>query len=142
MLQNFTIKNPNWPRELTFEEFKRNNFHIKNENQLINFYNEYHRKYLEELLNKKLNFKKRHFLNLQENIKKLKTNNNYVLNSLIGATSTAVGGFNAQVGIGNYSVGTHLNSDKSLSLTPSDDGFIRFTVGRPIVPSPDNPGYI
>ena len=125
MLQNFTIKNPNWPRELTFEEFKRNNFHIKNENQLINFYNEYHRKYLEELLNKKL-----------------KTNNNYVLNSLIGATSTAVGGFNAQVGIGNYSVGTHLNSDKSLSLTPSDDGFIRFTVGRPIVPSPDNPGYI
>jgi len=62
----FTIKPPNWPRELTFSEFSRLNPHIRNENQLIQLYNQYLNKYLEELSQKKIHFKQslnNHLLN-------------------------------------------------------------------------------
>ena len=66
MSGKFTIKPPNWPRELTFVEFSRLNPHIKNENQLIQLYNQYLNKYLEELRQKKVHFKQslnNHLLN-------------------------------------------------------------------------------
>ena len=39
MSKKFNIKPPVWPRELTFEEFKKLNPQI-NENQIINLYNQ------------------------------------------------------------------------------------------------------
>jgi len=72
MSRKFTIKPPNWPRELTFVEFSRLNPHIKNENQLIQLYNQYLNKYLEELRQKKVHFKQslnNHLLNELRNNK-------------------------------------------------------------------------
>lgn len=69
MSGKFTIKPPIWPRELTFAEFSRLNFHIQNENQLIQLYNQYLNKYLEELRQKKIHFKQ--------------SVNNHLLNELI-----------------------------------------------------------
>ena len=69
MSGKFTIKPPTWPRELTFVEFSRLNPHIRNENQLIQLYNQYLNKYLEELRQKKVHFKQ--------------SLNNYLLNELI-----------------------------------------------------------
>ena len=57
MSGKFTIKPPTWPRELTFVEFSRLNPHIENDTQLIELYNQYLHKYLEELRQKKIHFK-------------------------------------------------------------------------------------
>jgi hypothetical protein len=57
MSKKFNIKPHNWPKEYTFEEFKRLNPHIINENQLITLYNQYLNKYLTELGEKKIHFK-------------------------------------------------------------------------------------
>ena len=56
MSKKFDIKPPNWPRELTFEEFKKHNPLI-NENQIVNLYNQYLAKFLNELRQQKLHFK-------------------------------------------------------------------------------------
>jgi len=84
MAVNIQIKPPKWPRELTFEEFKKQNPHIKNENQLIRFYNEYHTKFLEELFRQKLHFKESHKNNLQTNLNELKRTVPELINKLIG----------------------------------------------------------
>ena len=57
MNKKFNIKPPNWPKELTFQEFIKLNPHIINENQLITLYNQYLNKYLTELGEKKIHFK-------------------------------------------------------------------------------------
>ena len=57
MSKKFNIKPPNWPKEYSFEEFKKLNPHIINENQLISLYNKYLHKFLEELNSKKIHFK-------------------------------------------------------------------------------------
>ena len=57
MSRKFNIKPPNWPKEYSFEEFKKLNPHIINENQLISLYNKYLHKFLEELNSKKIHFK-------------------------------------------------------------------------------------
>lgn len=76
MSKRFTITPPNWPRELTFEEFKKSNPLIT-ENQLIPLYNQYLTKFLSELKQQKVHFKQskiNHLLNelkesnLHENI--------------------------------------------------------------------------
>ena len=69
MSGKFTIKPPIWPKEYTFTEFARLNPHIRNENQLIQLYNQYLSKYLEELRQKKVHFKQ--------------SLNNHLLNELI-----------------------------------------------------------
>ena len=72
MSGKFTIKPPIWPKELTFAEFAKLNFHIRNENQLIQLYNQYLNKYLEELRQKKVHFKQslnNHLLNELRNNK-------------------------------------------------------------------------
>ena len=57
MSKKFNIKPPIWPKEYSFEEFKKLNPHIINENQLISLYNKYLHKFLEELNSKKIHFK-------------------------------------------------------------------------------------
>ena len=39
--KQFKIKPKVWPKEYTFAEFKKQNPHIINENQLIQLYNQY-----------------------------------------------------------------------------------------------------
>ena len=56
MSKKFDIKPPIWPKELTFEEFKRFNPLI-NEGQLIPLYNQYLNKFLTELAELKIHFK-------------------------------------------------------------------------------------
>ena len=132
MAINIQIKPPKWPRELTFEEFKKLNPHVKNENQLIKFYNQYHTKFLEELFKQKLHFKESHKKNLQTNLNELKRTVPELINKLIGDNDGVGGGFMIRKGIGFYSIGVHLTEHKEHSHVPVDEGFLRFTVGRPI----------
>tara|TARA_R110001592_G_scaffold119991_1_gene323726 strand:- start:2682 stop:3200 length:519 start_codon:yes stop_codon:yes gene_type:complete len=136
MVKNLKIKPPNWPRELTFEEFKKLNPHI-NENQIINLYNQYLAKFLNELAEKKIHFKQSHQKNLQQNLNELKKQASFSVNNLMGVLGTAgVGGFFIRKGIGYYAVGTYLTALKEHTTYPPDEGFFRFTVGRPV----GNPG--
>ena len=48
MNKKINIKPPIWPKELTFEEFRKLNPHL-NENKLIPLYNQYLNKFLTEL---------------------------------------------------------------------------------------------
>ena len=63
------INKPNWPKEYTFAEFKKQNPHIINENQLIQLYNQYLSKYLEELSQKKIHFKQSKYTQLLNEFK-------------------------------------------------------------------------
>ena len=69
MSKRFTITPPNWPRELTFEEFKKSNPLIT-ENQLIPLYNQYLTKFLSELKQQKIHFKQSKINHLLTEIKK------------------------------------------------------------------------
>ena len=71
MSKKFNIKPPIWPKELTFEEFKKLNPHI-NESRLIPFYNQYLTKYLTELAEKKIHYKQSLNKQLIDEIKRCK----------------------------------------------------------------------
>ena len=71
MSKRISIQPPNWSRELTFEEFKKMNPLI-NENQLIPLYNQYLTKFLNELKQKKVHFKQSKINHLLTELKKSK----------------------------------------------------------------------
>tara|TARA_R110000851_G_scaffold332823_1_gene510079 strand:- start:2384 stop:2935 length:552 start_codon:yes stop_codon:yes gene_type:complete len=140
MSKKFDIKPPTWPRELTFEEFKKHNPLI-NENQVVNLYNQYLAKFLNELRQQKLHFKQSKNTQLVSEIQKFRN-----LNIFDDFSSThgpgmppgpgQGGGFNyICFGIGCYTVGTYgyHNDNSYQSPVPVDSGFPRFTVGRPVV---------
>ena len=109
MNEKFNIKPPNWPKEYSFEEFKKLNPHIINENQLISLYNQYLHKFLEELNAKKIHFK-------QSKINQLLTEfENSQLDDII-ATSTPSGGYRAISQIVNYSM--EFSGDTTTSAWP------------------------
>ena len=58
------INPPNWPKEYTLAEFAELNPHIINENQLIQLYNQYLNKYLQERYQQQLHFKQSKFTQL------------------------------------------------------------------------------
>ena len=78
MSKKFTIKPPIWPKELTFEEFKKLNPLI-NENQMIHLYNQYLAKFLNELSQQKIHFKQSLNKNLQLEINKFHKKYNQTL---------------------------------------------------------------
>ena len=141
MSKKFDIKPPIWPRELTFEEFKKHNPLI-NENQIVNLYNQYLAKFLNELRQQKLHFKHSKNTQLVSEIQKFRN-----LNIFDDFSSThgpgmppgpaQGGGFDyACYGIGCYTVGAygHVGPPRGKSSpVPIDSGYPRFTVGRPVV---------
>ena len=82
MNKKFNIKPPNWPKEYSFEEFKKLNPHIINENQLISLYNQYLHKFLEELNAKKIHFKQSKVNQLLTEFENLQSNNYRVMSNL------------------------------------------------------------
>ena len=58
------INNPNWSKEYTLAEFAKLNPHIINENQLIQLYNQYLNKYLQEQHQQQIHFKQSKFTQL------------------------------------------------------------------------------
>ena len=138
MSKKFDIKPPIWPRELTFEEFKKLNPQI-NENQIINLYNQYLAKFLNELRQQKLHFKQSKNTQLVSEILKFKNQNifEYFEDELSSGPGPGQGsGFNYLCfGIGCYTVGAygHGKSNEKHSPVPVDEGYPRFTVGRPVV---------
>mgnify|MGYP003649334142 CR=1 FL=1 len=131
MSKKFDIKPPVWPKELTFEEFKRFNPLIK-ENQLVPLYNQYLNKFLTELAELKIHFKQSlnkqlvsEFQNLLKESSFSDITNYFDLTTGIGGGGFSYGGF----GIGFMAVGTHLDSKLNHSSFPKNGGFYRFTVG-------------
>tara|TARA_R110001583_G_scaffold190869_3_gene355459 strand:- start:1136 stop:1567 length:432 start_codon:yes stop_codon:yes gene_type:complete len=130
MSKKFDIKPPIWPKELTFEEFKRFNPLI-NEGQLIPLYNQYLNKFLTELSELKIHFKqslnKQLVSEFQNLIKEssFSTISDTFTTGVGGAGGFSYGGF----GIGFMAVGTHLDSKLNHSSFPKNGGFYRFTVG-------------
>ena len=140
MSKKFNIKPPVWPRELTFEEFKRLNPQI-NENQIVNLYNQYLAKFLNELRQKKIHFKQSKNTQLVSEIRKFRNLN--IFDDFASTHGPGMppgpaqgGGWNYQCfGIGCFTVGTYgyyIENSKQ-SATPVDEGYPRFTVGRPVV---------
>ena len=124
MSKKFDIKPPIWPKELTFEEFKRYNSQI-NENQLIPLYNQYLNKFLTELAELKVHFKQSLNKQLIVEFSKLQAEN-------VFSWTAAGGGFSyVSTGIGSYAVGTYLSRTLQHFPVPTDEGYPRFTVGRP-----------
>jgi len=78
MSKKFNINPPNWPKEYTFEEFKKLNPLI-NENQMIHLYNQYLAKFLNELSQQKIHFKQSLNKNLQLEINKFHKKYNQTL---------------------------------------------------------------
>tara|TARA_R110000744_G_scaffold55653_1_gene117540 strand:+ start:543 stop:986 length:444 start_codon:yes stop_codon:yes gene_type:complete len=137
MSKKFDIKPPIWPKELTFEEFKRFNPLI-NEGQLIPLYNQYLNKFLTELAELKIHFKqslnKQLALEFQNLIKESSFQNitNY-FDLTTGYTGIGGGGFRYKgFGIGSMAVGTHLDAKLNHKSFPQNGGFHRFTVGASI----------
>ena len=58
------INNPNWSKEYILAEFVKLNPHIINENQLIQLYNQYLNKYLQEQHQQQIHFKQSKFTQL------------------------------------------------------------------------------
>ena len=124
------IKPPVWPRELTFQEFKKLNPQI-NENQLIHLYNQYLGKFLEELRQQKTHFKQS--LNKQL-VVELESFSKNLQSSTIDSTAGA-GGLNYKSrGIGSMAVGVYLDVNLQHSSLPVDEGYPRFTVRDPNAP--------
>mgnify|MGYP003650312142 CR=1 FL=1 len=78
MSKRIDIKPPNWSKELSFEEFKKLNPLI-NENQIIHLYNQYLTKFLTELRQQKVHFKQSLNKNLQLEINKFQKKYNQTL---------------------------------------------------------------
>ena len=72
--KKFKIQPKNWPKEYTFEEFKRLNPNI-NENVLINYYNKYLQEYAENY--------SRHVKHFEDNKKLLSNNLQEIKNNMI-----------------------------------------------------------
>ena len=72
MSDNTHVNPTNWIKEYTFKEFSELNPHIKNQNQLIELYNIYLHKVLEEQNQKKINFKQSKVNQLLTELKDLK----------------------------------------------------------------------
>ena len=110
MSKKFDIKPPIWPKELTFEEFKRFNPLI-NEGQLIPLYNQYLNKLISE------------FELLKENS----------LSNISDSFTTGVGGAGGfrynTTGIGGFAIGTYLDVNLKHFNFPQNGGYPRFTVG-------------
>ena len=137
MSKKFNIKPPIWPKELTFQEFKQLNPLI-NENQLVPLYNQYLNKFLTELAERKIHFKQSLNNQLVIELAKLKNRNSF--NSFMFSNEIAGGGGGfsyISTGIGSYAVGTYLSSTYQHFPVPVDEGYPRFTVGRP---GPGSPG--
>jgi|TARA_B100000287_G_scaffold22875_1_gene22428 hypothetical protein len=146
MIKKFDIKPPIWPKELTFEEFKKLNPHI-NENQVVNLYNQYLAKYLNELRLQKIHFLQSKQTQLVSEINsfqdKMFNNINQTLDGVAG--SYGGGGFDTKNGIGNYAIGTYLYGNNLPPRHPDlkhvayavDGGYDRFTVGDT---DPSEPG--
>ena len=140
MSKKFDIKPPVWPRELTFEEFKKLNPQI-NEGQVVNLYNQYLAKFLNELRQQKLHFKQSKNTQLVSEIQKFRNLN--IFDDFASTHGPGMppgpaqgGGFNYNCfGIGCYTVGAYgyHKDNKYHSPIPVDDGYPRFTVGRPVV---------
>ena len=140
MSKKFNIKPPVWPRELTFEEFKKLNPQI-NENQIVNLYNQYLAKFLNELKQKKIHFKQSKNTQLVSEIRKFRNLN--IFDDFVSTHGPGMppgpaqgGAFNyICFGIGCYTVGTYgySHDNSKQSATPADEGYPRFTVGRPVV---------
>ena len=78
MGKRIDIKPPNWTKELTFEEFKKLNPLI-NENQIVHLYNQYLAKFLNELRQQKIHYKQSLNKNLQLEINKFQKKYNQTL---------------------------------------------------------------
>ena len=78
MNKKINIKPPIWPKELTFEEFRKLN-PLLNENELIPLYNQYLNKFLTELAERKVHFKQSLNKNLQLEINKFQKKYNQTL---------------------------------------------------------------
>ena len=136
MSKKFDIKPPIWPKELTFQEFKHLNPLI-NENQLIPLYNQYLNKFLTEIAELKIHYKQSLNKQLVIELAKLKNDNSFKTFNF-SEEIAAGGGFHyISTGIGSYAVGTYLSSNYQHFPTPIDEGYPRFTVGRP---GPGSPG--
>jgi hypothetical protein len=134
MSKKFDIKPPTWSKELTFEEFQKLNPLI-NENQIINLYNQYLSKFLNELRQQKLHFKQSKNTQLVSEIQDFKTLKTFDdLNSRPSAAGAGgAGGFSYTcLGIGCYIVGAYSHRSLTTSPVPVDEGYPRFTVGRPV----------
>ena len=78
MSKIINIKPPIWPKELTFEDFKKLNPLI-NENQIINLYNQYLNKFLTELAELKIHYKQSLNKNLQLELNNFQKNQDQTL---------------------------------------------------------------
>jgi len=96
MSKKFTIKPPIWPKELTFEEFKKLNPLI-NENQMIHLYNQYLNKYLTELAEKKIHYKQSLNKQLIDEIKRCKDDWKNILHTECGPAGDLSAGINFMV---------------------------------------------
>jgi len=141
MSKKFDIKPPIWPRELTFEEFKKHNPLI-NENQVVSLYNQYLAKFLNELRQQKLHFKQSKNTQLVSEIQKFRNLNifddyasTHGPGGFVGAPGQGGGWNYLCFGIGCYTVGAYgyHKDNKAHSPEPRDEGYPRFTVGRPVV---------
>jgi hypothetical protein len=140
MSKKFDIKPPVWPKELTFQEFKQLNPQI-NENQLIPLYNQYLGKFLEELRQQKVHYKVSANKQLVTEFKNFTDSDLFdEYDSYIGSPPGGGGGGYSYIctGIGCYAVGVYLDHDLDHHALPVDEGYPRFTVGRP---GPGAPGY-
>jgi len=134
MSKKFDIKPPIWPKELTFEEFKRFNPLI-NEGQLIPLYNQYLNKFLTELAELKIHFKQSLNKQLASEFQNLIKESSFqnITNYFDLTTGLGGGGFSYKgVGIGFFAVGTYLDYKGDHYNFPQNGGFPRFTVGATI----------
>ena len=136
MSKKFDIKPPIWPKELTFQEFKHLNPLI-NENQLIPLYNQYLNKFLTEIAELKIHYKQSLNKQLVIELAKLKNDNSFKTFNFSEEIAAGGGFAYKSTGIGSYAVGTYLSSNYQHFPTPIDEGYPRFTVGRP---GPGSPG--
>ena len=135
MSKKINIKPPIWPKELTFEEFRKLNPHL-NENKLIPLYNQYLNKFLTELAELKLHYKQSLNKQLQLEIKNINLN---IFDDISSTQATAGVGaaasfrYKCHPGIGCYTVGVYASEDQPgtwSTYDPIDEGTPRFTVGR------------
>lgn len=130
------VNNPNWPKEYTLAEFAKLNPHIINENQLIQLYNQYLNKYLQEQQQQQIHFQQSKFTQLI---------NEFQNCQIVECTNQVL----STMGVG----GSYLNTPHPLS------SFLRFTgdtnvegvqslysyvrtLGGPIDLTPSNPSIV
>ena len=129
MSKKFDIKPPIWPKELTFEEFKRFNPLI-NEGQLIPLYNQYLNKFLTELAELKIHFKQSLNKQLISEFELLKEDSFSTVSDSFTTGVGGAGGFRYDAtGVGGFAIGTYLDVNLKHFNFPQNGGYPRFTVG-------------